>query len=289
MEDSQEGNLIKTVATIVDKNSNESEFKYIKVTDVNKDEQTSLDEDTVFKFSCHYINDEKLLCIELSEIGALCPFIYQRKLNLEDMKKIHKAFRACDNMEDVEKHINRLFKTDGKIWLTKNDNEDIESINLNLKILFMADEDDRVIELYKVMTSEKDKALEELYKNEKDYIKNPKESGYRGYHIIVSIPISIGGIIKNINCEIQIRTTAMDFWATNEHKLNYKSRNHIKKYESKWKEAAVKVWNLDTAMNELYLEEKKNNKKKDNLELSVLKLQSLDKLGKLKKLGENYG
>lgn len=125
--------------------------------------------------------------------------------------------------------------------------------------------------------------------NEKDYIKNPKESGYRGYHIIVSIPISIGGIIKNINCEIQIRTTAMDFWATNEHKLNYKSRNHTKKYKSKWKEAAVKVWDLDTAMNELYLEEKKNNKKKDNLELSVLKLQSLDKLGKLKKLGENYG
>ena len=171
MEDSQEGNIIKTVASTAFKNSNESEFKYIKVTDVNKDEQICLDEDTVFKFSCHYINDEELLCIELSEIGALCPFIYQRKLNLEDMKKIHKAFRACDNMKEVEEHINRLFKAGGKIWLTKNDNEDIESINLNLKILFMADEDDKIIELYKVMTSEKDKALEELYKNEKDYIK----------------------------------------------------------------------------------------------------------------------
>jgi len=123
---------------------------------------------------------------------------------------------------------------------------------------------------------------------EEDYIKNPKESGYRGYHIIVSIPISISGITKHINCEIQVRTTAMDFWATNEHKLNYKSKKHTKEYQDKWKDTAKKVWNLDSAMNEIYLEEKKNSSD-EIIDFKIEGLKSLDKLSKLKKLGENYG
>lgn len=123
---------------------------------------------------------------------------------------------------------------------------------------------------------------------EEDYIKNPKASGYRGYHIIVSVPISISGVTKEINCEIQIRTTAMDFWATNEHKLNYKSNNHTKEYQDKWKDAAKKVWDLDSAMNEIYLEEKKNSSD-EIIDFKIEGLKSLDKLSKLKKIGENYG
>jgi len=124
---------------------------------------------------------------------------------------------------------------------------------------------------------------------EKDYIKNPKKSGYRGYHIIVSIPISIRGNKKEINCEIQIRTTAMDFWATNEHKLNYKSKKHTKDYQNKWIDAANKVWDIDLFMNELYLENISSKEIfENNLQLNFL--ESLDKLSKFKeKLKENYG
>ena len=126
---------------------------------------------------------------------------------------------------------------------------------------------------------------------ERDYIKNPKASGYRGYHIIVSIPVSIGGVLKNIKCEIQIRTSAMDFWATNEHKLNYKSKNDKSIHKEKWIDAARKVWDLDTTMNELYLEEKhqKGNYVDDNLKIEMSVINSLDTIEKLKKLGENYG
>ena len=57
---------------------------------------------------------------------------------------------------------------------------------------------------------------------EKDYIKNFKDSGYRSYHVIIKYPIhSIAGS-KEILCEIQIRTLAMNFWATIEHSLKYK-------------------------------------------------------------------
>ena len=56
----------------------------------------------------------------------------------------------------------------------------------------------------------------------KDYIEHPKPSGYRSYHMIVSIPIFLSDRSSDTKVEIQIRTVAMDFWASLEHKINYK-------------------------------------------------------------------
>ena len=56
----------------------------------------------------------------------------------------------------------------------------------------------------------------------KDYIKNPKPSGYRSLHLIVEIPIFLRSEKKNMKVEVQIRTIAMDFWRSLEHKLRYK-------------------------------------------------------------------
>ncbi len=55
-----------------------------------------------------------------------------------------------------------------------------------------------------------------------DYIKNPKESGYRSLHLIISIPIFIENAKRKVKVEVQFRTIAMDFWATLEHKIRYK-------------------------------------------------------------------
>ncbi len=56
----------------------------------------------------------------------------------------------------------------------------------------------------------------------KDYIKNPKESGYKSYHMIVTVPIYLSDSVIDTKVEVQIRTVAMDFWASLEHKMNYK-------------------------------------------------------------------
>lgn len=56
----------------------------------------------------------------------------------------------------------------------------------------------------------------------KDYIKNPKPSGYKSYHMLVAVPIFLSDRIVNAKVEIQIRTVAMDFWASLEHKIHYK-------------------------------------------------------------------
>lgn len=56
----------------------------------------------------------------------------------------------------------------------------------------------------------------------KDYIKNPKPTGYRSLHLIVSVPIFLENERKEVKVEVQLRTIAMDFWASLEHKLRYK-------------------------------------------------------------------
>ena len=56
----------------------------------------------------------------------------------------------------------------------------------------------------------------------KDYIKEPKKSGYRSLHLIIEVPIFLKNGKKNIKVEVQLRTIAMDFWASLEHKLRYK-------------------------------------------------------------------
>lgn len=61
----------------------------------------------------------------------------------------------------------------------------------------------------------------------KDYIKEPKPSGYKSYHLIVSVPIFTSDDVIYTKVEIQIRTVAMDFWATLEHKMYYKMEGEV--------------------------------------------------------------
>ena len=66
----------------------------------------------------------------------------------------------------------------------------------------------------------------------KDYIKNPKESGYMSYHMLLSIPVALADAVVPAKVELQIRTMAMDFWASLEHQLRYKSDVEIPEHVS---------------------------------------------------------
>lgn len=63
--------------------------------------------------------------------------------------------------------------------------------------------------------------------NKKDYIQNPKESGYRSLHIVVGVPVYLSNTEHNVKVEIQLRTIAMDFWASLEHELRYKTKSSV--------------------------------------------------------------
>lgn len=83
----------------------------------------------------------------------------------------------------------------------------------------------------------------------KDYIKHPKESGYKSYHMIVSVPIFLSDSVVDTKVEIQIRTIAMDFWASLEHKIYYKFEGHAPEYISKdLRECADIISTLDEKM-----------------------------------------
>ena len=62
---------------------------------------------------------------------------------------------------------------------------------------------------------------------EKDYIENPKPSGYRSLHIVVEIPVYLSNTKHDVKVEIQLRTIAMDFWASLEHELRYKTSSKV--------------------------------------------------------------
>ena len=100
----------------------------------------------------------------------------------------------------------------------------------------------------------------------KDYIKNPKESGYKSYHMLVSVPIFLSDSVVDTKVEIQIRTIAMDFWASLEHKIYYKFEGNAPEYISRDLRACAEiVSNLDAKMlqlNEAILEEKEKEEQK---------------------------
>ena len=78
---------------------------------------------------------------------------------------------------------------------------------------------------------------------EKDYVTNPKESGYSSYHMIVEVPVRLTQKIVYVKCEIQIRTLAMDFWSNFEHKVKYKSEQEVSKKMSEELVAYAKIIN----------------------------------------------
>ncbi|MBQ3408384.1 MAG: GTP pyrophosphokinase family protein [Clostridia bacterium] len=84
---------------------------------------------------------------------------------------------------------------------------------------------------------------------EKDYVAKPKKSGYASYHMIVEVPVQVLKQTIPVKVEIQIRTLAMDFWASLEHDLKYKTNNKIsKKVSNELVRCAKIINNMDNQM-----------------------------------------
>lgn len=101
----------------------------------------------------------------------------------------------------------------------------------------------------------------------KDYIKNPKPNGYRSLHLVVKVPVFMSDRVENVSVEIQIRTIAMDFWASLEHKIYYKYDKDVPEdLIRQLKEAAEAAAELDKKMENIHKQvlEFKNNQDYDN-------------------------
>ena len=89
----------------------------------------------------------------------------------------------------------------------------------------------------------------------KDYIKNPKPSGYRSYHMIINVPVYLSDHKKYAPVEVQVRTIAMDFWASLEHQLKYKPSAAITpEISEQLKQCAERIAETDLQMQKIFME-----------------------------------
>lgn len=126
---------------------------------------------------------------------------------------------------------------------------------------------------------------------ERDYIKNSKASGYQSYHILIKYTVMSTNSPKEIWTEIQIRTLAMNFWATIEHSLKYKYNGNIPEdVKMRLKNSATAAYTLDREMSKIRDEITEAQKvilvKNDLVESIIKKIQSLYFVAKLEKVNE---
>ena len=129
-------------------------------------------------------------------------------------------------VENVEKHIHDI-------------------IGFRIVCSFLSD----VYDIVNIIKSSKNFKI----KNESDYIANPKDTGYVSYHLNVLVPIHLEERLEYVEAEIQIRTLAMDFWASLDHKLQYKLPKEIPVYlQRELLSCSDEIKILDAKMQHLY-------------------------------------
>jgi len=190
---------------------------------------------------------EKLNTIMIKYISALKVLETQLDIISDDFKYI-KEYNPIE-------HIKTRIKSADSI-IDKLDRKDIdftiENIEKNLSDIVGA----RIIcsfesDVYDLIDIIKKSSIINVI-DEKDYIKNPKESGYRSYHLIVEVPVELINDKFKVKAEIQIRTMAMDLWASLEHKIKYKSKTKVSMSTNNTLQNASEIlYSLDKTMDNI--------------------------------------
>ena len=190
-------------------------------------------------------------------LNQLFEYRYEKENNINALKELKRVIEQLNStfsdqgntlayqnsrIKEENSFLNKIYKkiNEGKN-ITFDDMHDI--VGLRLVCLSLSDVYEFVNLLQK---SELINVLEE-----KDYINNPKESGYMSYHIIVEVPIQTQTGIKNIKCEIQLRTIFMDIFAREEHKLSYKGYS-TEEDKKTLKTLSEKLFFYDCALDNLF-------------------------------------
>ena len=150
----------------------------------------------------------------------------QAKEELEGFKTNFKEIYNYDVISNIESRIktpDSIVKKMKKKNYDLNYEELIKNINDVAGIRIVCPFKTDIFKIKEVI--EKNSNLEIL--EVKDYVNTPKKSGYSGLHIIAQTPVNIGDTVAQVKVEIQIRTMAMDFWSTTEHKIKYKAKNKL--------------------------------------------------------------
>jgi putative GTP pyrophosphokinase len=170
------------------------------------------------------------------------------------LKSLRDEFRKMNEYSPIEfvtgrvKKINSILEKAKRNGIDEDDIEDRMEDIAGIRIMCQfVDDIYSVVDLLRIRDG-KDLKIE----TEKDYVHNQKDSGYRSYHIIIRYPVQTAFGEKEILAEIQIRTLAMNFWATIEHSLKYKYKKEIPvEVRSRLMSASDAAFRLDKEMCEI--------------------------------------
>ncbi len=170
---------------------------------------------------------------------------------------LEEEFQLIHEYNPIE-HINTRLKTPESIIqkaLRKNIGLSMSSIKENIRdiagIRINCSFNSDIYKLSEMIQKQQDIEVIEY----KDYIQNPKPNGYRSLHLILKIPVFMSDRVEHVFVEMQIRTIAMDFWASLEHKIFYKFDKSVpEKMITELKDAAESANELDQKMEKLHKE-----------------------------------
>lgn len=184
-----------------------------------------------------YMKNEFALKMLETELDILLrSYAYEHKYNpVEHIKS---------RLKTKESAFDKLEKKGYKITARNLINHVHDMIGIRIVCSFLSD-------VYKVVELIKNSGQFEI-KEEKDYIKEPKRTGYISYHIIIKIPINLSDKVEYVDAEIQVRTIAMDFWASLDHKLRYKLDDIPDDMDEEIYNCSFDIKALDEKMNHLH-------------------------------------
>lgn len=168
------------------------------------------------------------------------------------LRGIRKQFREANQHVPIEFVTGRVKPVESILAKSKLRNIPVERLEsemsdiAGLRIMCQFVED--IHEVVRLLRSRKDMKVI----IERDYVTNNKVSGYRSYHLVIEYPVQLVSGEKKILAEIQIRTLAMNFWATIEHSLNYKYQGDFpQEIGDRLKKAAEAAYQLDEEMSQI--------------------------------------
>lgn len=197
--------------------------------------------------------------------GMLLEYRFAKTLLEAELEVLLKEYEFKNSYNPVE-HIKSRLKSESSI-LKKLEDKGYEPTIENVKnhihdivgfrivCSFLSD----VYDIVKIIKTSKNFTI----KDESDYIENPKDTGYTSYHLNILVPIHLEDRLEYVEAEIQIRTVAMDFWASLDHKLQYKLPKEIPVYlQREMLSCSDEIKLLDAKMQHLYEIIKKYTDKK---------------------------
>lgn len=188
-------------------------------------------------------------------------FLEKRNLYRSAIREVSTKLEILDDEFHLKYEYNPIHHIESRVKsvqsiIAKLKRKGIETISENLEMLtdiagirVICNYIDDVYTIAGLLTKQDDIELI----REKDYIQNPKASGYRSLHIVVLVPVFLAESVEKMPVEIQLRTIVMDAWASLEHELRYKRNDALSENDIKaLKECAASMEDIDKRMQDIH-------------------------------------